>query len=133
MDVSFGSPSKIDLRYAEHTLVFTICDCSLDKKYSFYGLTRQQSETFIGRLKHLEKLSWSQIASLDRKNGLTTEKVDGESYDMIDYQNSCDDILEKFYFHLRIEQTGLFRIFGYQKERFFCITHIDRDGKIHHS
>lgn len=132
MDVSFGPPSKIDLRYTEHTLIFTICDCSLDKKYSFYGLTRQQSETFIARLKHFEKLSWSQIASLDRKNGLTAEKVGGESYDMIDYQNSCDDILEKFYFHLRIEQTGLFRIFGYQKERFFCITHIDRDGKIHH-
>ena len=39
---------------------------------------------------------------------------------------------KQYYFHFRIEQNGKFRVFGYQKEQFFCITHIDRKGEIHH-
>ena len=32
------TPSKIDLRFAEDKIVFTISECSLDKKYSFWNL-----------------------------------------------------------------------------------------------
>ncbi|MFH1454864.1 MAG: hypothetical protein ABIF22_00875 [bacterium] len=52
---------------------------------------------------------------------------------MIDEQNtSPEKLAEQYYFHFRVEQRGLFRVFGYQKRQFFCITHIDKDGKIHH-
>lgn len=124
--------SKIDLRYADETVIFTICDCSLDKDYSFYKLSREQSERFLSRLKHFENMTWRQLSGLERENGLTVESCESKSYEMIDQQNTSDQITEKNYFHLRIEPRGLFRLFGYQKERFFCITHIDRGGIIHH-
>lgn len=127
------TPSKIDLRYAEQTVVFTISDCSLDKKYSFYTLTKEEAGRFLSCLKHLEEMSWSMLAGLDRKHGLTVEKETSDSYEMIDAQNMSGQITEKYYYHLRVEQTGKFRVFGYQQGRFFCITHIDKGGIIHHT
>ena len=62
------TPAKFDLQHAESKIVFSICDCSLDKKYSFWNLSREQAEKFIYRLKHVEKLTWKQLASLPRKN-----------------------------------------------------------------
>lgn len=131
----FNTASKIDLRYSEQKIVFTICDCSLDKKYSFYyGLNRETAEKFIDKLKHFELYEWRQLSGLDRKHGLTTERPGTDSYNMIDSQNNSPEKLtgEKYYFHFRIEQTGKFRVFGYQKKQFFCITHIDYKGQIHH-
>lgn len=127
------TPSKIDLEYAESKVLFLICDCSLNKHYSFYCLTREQAERFINCLKHKEKLTWSQFSSLGRESGLTPEIKGGESFNMIDGQNtSPEKFVEQYYFHFRVEQKGLFRIFGYQRKQFFCITHIDKDGKIQH-
>ncbi len=127
------TPSKIDLRFAEQKIIFLICDCSLDKNYSFWKLSREQAERFIKRLKHIEQLTWSQFSNLPRASGLTPEKSEDTSFDLIHGQNTAaEKLVEQYYFHFRVEQTGLFRIFGYQKRQFFCITHIDRDGIIHH-
>ena len=41
-------------------------------------------------------------------------------------------LVEQYYFHFRVEQTDLFRVFGYQRGQFFCVTHIDPDGRINH-
>lgn len=128
-----ATPSKIDLRYAEQTVVFTISDCSLDKKYSFYTLTKEEAGRFLSCLKHFEEMSWSMLAGLDRKHGLTVEKETSDSYEMINVQNMSGQITEKYYYHLRVDQTGKFRVFGYQQGRFFCITHIDKGGIIHHT
>ncbi len=129
----FDTPSKIDLRYAEHKVVFTFCDCSLDKKYSFYSLNREEATKFIKRLRHFEQLEWRQWAGLDRGHGLTVENPTSTSFDMIDGQNTCErKLTEKYYFHFRVEGDGLFRVFGYQKYHYFCITHIDPEGRIHH-
>lgn len=126
--------SKIDLRYSESKIVFSISDCSLHKKYSFWGLTKEQAKDFIDRLRYLEKFTWRQISGFDRKHGLTTEKKDSDSFSMIDEQNSSETkLVEHFYFHMRIDLVGVFRIFGYQNKSIFCITHIDREGAIHHS
>lgn len=127
------TPSKVNLQYVDDTVVFTICDCSSDKNYSLYKLTREQFERLISRLKHFEEMTWRQLSGADREHGLTTENPDSESYRMIDDQNSSDQFMEKYYFHIRIEQRGLFRVFGYQRDRFFCITHVDSGGRIHHS
>jgi preprotein translocase subunit SecB len=71
---------------------------------------------------------------MPRESGLTPEKSGTESFGMIHEQNtSLEKVVEQYYFHFRVEQKGVFRIFGYQKREFFCITHIDRDGIIHHS
>lgn len=127
------TPSKIDLNHAESRVVFAICDCSLDKRYSFYCLNREQATILLKRLRHIEQMTWRQFVSLPRESSLTAEKPDTDSFKMIDDQNTCEKkFLEKFYFHFRVEQKGLFRIFGYQKDQFFCITHIDCQGKIHH-
>lgn len=128
------TPSKIDLRHAESRVVFSICDCSLNKNYSFYGLNRTEAAKFINKLQHIEKMTWRQLASLPREKGITPEKPASESFNMICEQDFSEQGLtnEKYYFHFRIEQVGLFRIFGYQKDQLFCITHIDRKGKIHH-
>lgn len=127
------TPTKFDLQFAEHKVCFSICDCSLDKKYSFWCLDREQATKFIDKLRHIEKLTWKQLASLPRKNGLTSEKQGSPNYDLIHGQNTSErKIVEQYYFHFRVEQTGLFRIFGYQEAQFFCITHIDPDGRINH-
>jgi len=126
-------PTKFDLQYAEHKVRFSICDCSLDKKYSFWCLDRQQATKFLDRLRHIEKLYWKEFASLPRKNGVTLEKSDSPNFDLIHTQSTCvSKLIEQYYFHFRVESVGLFRVFGYQYQQFFCITHIDPNGKINH-
>ncbi|MAZ56253.1 hypothetical protein CL653_00470 [bacterium] len=125
-------PTKFDLGYAESNVCFSITDCSL-KKYSFWCLNKQQAETLLKRLKHIEKLTWSQFINLSRQDGVTPEKNDTPNFIMIHEENtSPDKMVEQYYFHFRIEKRGLFRVFGYQKKQFFCITHIDPNGKINH-
>jgi len=128
------TPSKIDLRHTESRVVFSICDCSLDKNYSFYGLSREEAGKLLKRLQHIEKMTWRQLVGLPRKAGLTPERPNSMSFNRIDVQNSSEQKMsgEKYYFHLRIEQIGLFRVFGYQNGQLFCITHIDTTGKIYH-
>jgi len=129
-----GVPSKIDLRYAEEKIVFLICDCSLLKQCSFFGLNREEATKLIERLRHIEKYTWKQFANLVRADGLTSEKPNTKSFDMIHGQNSSiSKVVEQYYFHFRVEKTDKFRVFGYQKNHYFCITHIDPDGRIHHS
>ncbi|BFT94103.1 MAG: hypothetical protein MNSN_05160 [Minisyncoccus archaeiphilus] len=127
--------TKIDLKYAESKVIFCILDCSLDKNYSFWKLdSKLDAEKFISRLKHIEKMTWKQLASLDRKRGLTPEFSNSESFKMINEQDSSLQQVggEYYYFHFRIEEDGLFRVFGYQESQFFHITHIDPKGKVHH-
>ena len=127
------TPTKIDLQYTESKVIFSICDCSLDKKYSFWCLNREQATKFLKRLQRIEKLNWGQFASLPRKNGITTEKQGSENFTLIHNQNSSEgNIVEQYYFHFRVEQIDLFRVFGYQRGQFFCITHIDPYGRINH-
>lgn len=127
------TPTKFDLQYTESRVIFSICDCSLDKKYSFWCLNREEATKFLKRLQHIEKMTWGHFASLPRKNGITTEKSDSGNFSLIHDQNSsARKIVEQYYFHFRVEQTDLFRVFGYQRDQFFCITHIDPDGKINH-
>ena len=71
--------------------------------------------------------------SLLRGKGATKEKRNSGNFDLIHNENTSERMLmEQYYFHFRIEQIGLFRIFGYQRDQFFCITHIDPSGKINH-
>ena len=125
------TPSKIDLAYAEYKVIFSICDCSLNKHFSFYVLNREQAERFIKQLRLFEQLTWSQFGARPRENGITSEKPNSDSFTMIDEQNtSAQKLVQQYYFHFRME--GKFRVFGYQKEQLFCITHIDADGRVHH-
>ena len=129
----FSTSTKIDLEYAEEKVCFSICDCSLDKKYSFYCLGKEQAKRFIEKLKHVEKMTWKQLSALRRDTGLTTEKIGSSNFDLIHEQSSYEGkLMEQYYFHFRVELRGLFRVFGYQKRQFFCITHIDPNGKINH-
>lgn len=124
--------TKIDLAYAEAYVCFSITDCAL-KKYSFWCLDKQQAETLLKRLKHIEKLTWNQFANLSRQDGVTPEKPDTPNFDMIHEENtSPGKMVEQYYFHFRVEKKRLFRVFGYQRKQFFCITHIDPNGKINH-
>jgi hypothetical protein len=127
--------SKIDLRHSDSGVVFYICDCSLNPKCSFYKLDREDATKMMKRLKHIEKMTWRQFANLPRENGLTPEIPGTDSYEMIKAQDSSTQQLVgvRYYFHFRVEEKGLFRVFGYQKDQFFCITHIDPEGKIHHN
>ena len=91
------------------------------------------SENFLDRLRYIEKMTWAQWIGLQREKGLTPEQRGSASFDMIHEQNTSEKkIVEQYYFHFRVEQTGLFRVFGYQRSQFFCITHIDPDGRIDH-
>ena len=125
--------TKSDLQYAETKIRFSICDCSLDKKYSFWCLNKEQATKFLNRLRHIEKFKWKEFANLPRKNGVTPEKSGSPNFNLIHAQSTYEgNLVEQYYFHFRVEQTGLFRVFGYQREQFFCITHIDPSGKINH-
>ncbi len=126
------TPSKIDLAYAESKVIFSICDCTLVKNMSFYTLSREQADKFLKRLRHFEQLTWSQFGALPRENGITSEKHGSDSFKMIDLQNSsAQKLMQQYYFHFRVP-IDKFRVFGYQREQLFCITHIDADGEVHH-
>ena len=127
-----STPSKIDLLHAESRVVFYFCECSLNKKHSFYGLIREDAKKLIDKLRHIEKLTWKQLASLSRKDGLTPEISGSDSFNMISDQDSSEQQMAgvRYYFHFCVEKIGLFRVFGYQKDQFFCITHIDPNGNI---
>ncbi len=129
-----STSSKIVLDYAESRVIFSICNCSLNKNYSFYQLGKARALKLIKSLQYIEKLTWKQLASLPRKNGLTQETLGSKGFDMIKSQDSSEQqiVEERHYFHFRVEQTGLFRVFGYQKNQLFCITHIDPSGSINH-
>lgn len=124
--------TKIDIQYAEKKIIFLICDCSLHKDYSFWKLSRNQAEMFIERLKYIEQLDWNQFSNLGREKGITSEISGTDSYEIINEQNtSPEKFIEQYYFHFRIKHGEKFRVFGYQKRQYFCITHIDYEGKIH--
>jgi hypothetical protein len=129
-----ATPSKIDLKYSDQLVIFRVSDCCISSKHSLSVLKREQAKIFINRLREKEKLTWKKLSSLDRKEGLTVEKLQSQSYKMIDSENNSLSKLtgEKYYFHMRIEANGLFRIFGYQWNNSFFITHIDPKGIIHH-
>src|SRR3990167_8213968 len=104
------TPTKFDFQYTESKAIFSICDCSLDKKYSFYNLSREDATKFLKKLQRIEKLTWSQFTSIPRTNGVTTEKRGSENFNLIHGQNSSErKLVEQYYFHFRVEPAGLFR------------------------
>lgn len=128
-----GTSTKIDLRYAEENVAFRISDCCTKRKYSLSKLSRDEAKELIEALKEKENKTWKQLSSAPRNTGITPERVGTLSYEMIDEENSSLDKIagKKYYFHLRTKATGVYRIFGYQREKYFFITHIDTRGEIH--
>ena len=101
------TPTKFDLQYTESKIIFSICDCSLDKKYSFYNLSREEATKFLKRLQHIEKLTWGQFTSLSRKNGVTNEKPDSGNFDLIHGQNSsAKNLLSNIIFIFVLNKQG---------------------------
>ncbi len=126
---------RIDFNYSDHGVVFSIRDCSLDGKYSFWKMDKKEAERLIKRLGYFENMTWRQFSALPREKGITKEKKNTESFEMIKNQDSSTKKIagETYYFHFRVSGTKkTFRVFGYQERHFFCITHIDREGRIHH-
>jgi hypothetical protein len=123
--------TKIDMSHADERVVFYFCNCSLAKKYSFYELGRKNAEDLIVKLKQREKITWRQWSGLPPTNGgLKPEKMGTKSFEMIKEQDSSEQQMagKRYYFHFDI--TLKFRVFGYQENNFFCITHIDPNHKI---
>jgi len=129
--------TKVDINFFEKEVRFLISRCSVNKKQSFYyKIDREKAKKMIDCLKHLEKMTWSQFSAIDRKlkGGLTREFIGSDSFKMIEEQDDSEDKImgEKYYFHFRVDPNTKFRIFGFQKKEFFCITHIDPNGDIQH-
>lgn len=125
--------TKIDLRYANEDIAFRISDCCTKNKYSLSKLSRNEAKEFVNSLKEQEKKTWKQLSANLRNTGLTSERPNTNSYQMIDEENSSPSKItgEKYYFHFRTKATGVYRVFGYQWKKYFFITHIDTKGKIH--
>lgn len=133
--------TKIDFGYADHKIRFSLRSCCTKKKYSTASVDRTAIAALSKRLMHLEdKYTWKQLSSEDRNKGLTPETKNSESYNEIDAcREECErdfGLNEKHYFHFRVKdgsaELGKFRVFGYQKEDMFCITHFDVKGAFHH-
>src|SRR3990167_3539109 len=89
--------TKSDLQYAETKVRFSICDCSLDKKYSFWCLNKEQATKFLNRLRYIEKLKLKEFANLPRKNGVTPEKSGSPNFDLIHAQSTYEgNIVEQY-------------------------------------
>ncbi len=125
--------SKIDLKYADENVAFRISDCCTNSNYSLSKLSRVEAKELVESLKEKERKTWKQLSSAPRNTGITPEKINSKSYNMIDEENSSPSKItgEKYYFHLRTKATGVYRIFGYQWGKYFFITHIDTKGRIH--
>lgn len=124
--------SKINIQYSESNIIFGISRCCCDKKYSFFGLDKNEAENLVKRLQHIEQMTWKQFSSLDRDLGITPEIPDSKTFNMIDNQNSSETkLMERYYFHFRVKNRDLFRVFGYQYKNIFYITHLDPKGELH--
>lgn len=127
-----GNETKIDIVYNNYNVLCLLSSCSTNKKYSLHQLDATQAKAFINKLLQIEEMTWKQLAGLPPENGLAPEIINSESFEMI---KSCDrHIVEGepcYYFHLRVSLK--FRIFGYQHEQYFYITHIDKNHKIQKS
>ena len=131
--MSTEAQTKIDLEFADSSVVFGISSCSSHKKHSFWVLVRIEAEEFLGKLRYFEQMTWKQFGALPRENGLTSEIQGTGSYNMIDQQNnSASKLVERRYFHFRVKQKSLFRVLGYQYKNIFYITHLDPKGILHH-
>lgn len=129
-----ASATKIDTDFINEKVQFLFTRCSLDKKYSFYSLTKEEAQQLVQRLLHLEQISWGEFQALDRRNGLTPEYKHSASFEMINEQNTDSKQypeIYKHYFHFRVKQSSPFRVFGYQYKQFFCVTHLDPKGRVH--
>src|SRR5258708_5343542 len=129
-----NAPSKIDLRFAESKVIFLICECSLDKKLSFYSLNREEATRFIKRLKHIEKMTWGQFAAVDRKVGITSENPNTESFEMVHSHNTSRmsfgaEVLCRLSFFTKSEfelRQAFFQLIGGQGNMFFCYAFFDK-------
>ena len=123
---------KIDTQYENEQVCFLFNNCSLDKRYSFYALNKEQAKQLLDRINYISNMTWKQFANLPREQGLTPERHNSDSFNLIHQQNvSGDKIVEQYYFHFRIKQSEPFRAFGYQYQQFFCVTHLDSKGRVH--
>jgi len=110
-------------------------NCSLDKKYSFKHLRPQEKAELENKMKYLEKMTWRALANLPRENGLTREKLNSPGYKLINEQDPSINKMpgvDHYYFHFRVKNRGLFRVFGYQQDECFYVTQIDPNSKINH-
>ena len=126
--------TKIDLRYKEENVYCLFSSCSTDKKWTLYTLNGDNIKILIERLKHLEKLTWGQLANPSQRGlGLTVEKQNSNTFEMIEQQDRHTVGVEaQHYFHIRVKQRDPMRLLGYQYRQFFCITHIDSGGNLYH-
>ncbi len=122
---------KFNAKHASDLFTFDTKHCSKIKKYSLESLTSEQRDQLYKRLGHFSKMTWHTLISLSEKSGLTVDKEGTESFQAIENQKPRL-VLEEYYFHFRVEQTGKFRVFGYQDRAKFCITHVDPKGNMHY-
>lgn len=86
---------------------------------------------------HIEdNLTWKEFVNLPREKGVTKERPGSVTYNLISEQKECyegptlgDD---DYFYHFRVKDGTLFRVFGYQNRDMFCITHFDVSGDFHH-
>jgi hypothetical protein len=136
-----GNVTKIDIAHADSQVRFSLRSCSTKKKHSTMSVDRSALAVLSKRLMHLEdKYTWRQLAAEKRNKGLTSETKGSKSYNEIhECRENCEGSFgldEDYYFHFRVKdgspEFGKFRIFGYQKDDMFCITHFDVKGLFHH-
>lgn len=124
--------TKIDTQYENERVFFLFNSCALDKHHSFYSLNKEQAKQLLDRINYISSMTWKQFANLPREQGLTSEKQNTNSFNLIHQQNPLEEkIAEQYYFHFRVKPSQPFRVFGYQYKQFFHITHLDPKGKVH--
>ena len=85
------------------------------------------------RLNDLCSNKWRELVNTNRERGLTPERKDYHMHGEIKGRSDVSHPENQLYpFHLRVPSISrVFRVFGYQYEDTFYITHIDPNHKKH--
>ena len=82
------------------------------------------------KLGRLEGMTIRELQGLPRENGLSIERQDSGNYVWMHEEFGANGFSN--YYHLRVQQGNLFRVFGAVKDGLYYLLAFDPDGAINH-
>lgn len=116
--------------YLEDPVRFSLKHCETGKSTCISNVNKADLEKLYARLGYFEGMTWKQLWELERRKGLTNDKIGTKQGDTL---RSAHPIFRNF-FHFRVNGagSGIFRVFASHEKNLMYILQFDPSGAIHH-
>ena len=120
--------SKCLQDYVEARIVFSLRYLSKNDKINKKKLVKD-IDILYRKFDFIQFKTWKNWTSTPKENGISFEKPDHKTFEMVNTAVMNDQREKNKPFHFRINQK--YRVFGIQIAEFCMITHIDPNHKYH--